>query len=150
MQNPVNHEQFIQLCFVVEDIELAAKKWAELLNIPVPQVRINHLEGNKDYTYRGEEISCDLKVCSFQMGSFAVELHESAAGENTFKEYADNHKYGLHHIGFEVGDQRDAVVKELAEDGYAIRTIGYYPGSSWTIVDTEKELGTNLNIKPIR
>ena len=32
--------------------------------------------------------------------------------------------------------------------GYDLRTVGYYPGSSWTIVDTEDDLGVNLNIKP--
>ena len=30
----------------------------------------------------------------------------------------------------------------------SMRTIGYYPGSSWTIVDSEDTLGVNLNIKP--
>ena len=30
------------------------------------------------------------------------------------------------------------------------RTIGIYPGSSWTIVDSEDVLGVNLNIKPKR
>ena len=29
-------------------------------------------------------------------------------------------------------------------------TIGVYPGSSWTIVDSEDVLGVNLNIKPKR
>ena len=32
--------------------------------------------------------------------------------------------------------------------GYDLRTVGIYPGSSWTIVDTEEDLGVNLNIKP--
>jgi len=30
------------------------------------------------------------------------------------------------------------------------RTLGIYPGSSWTIVDSEDTLGVNLNIKPVR
>lgn len=30
------------------------------------------------------------------------------------------------------------------------RTYGAYPGSCWTIVDTEDLLGVNLNIKPHR
>ena len=54
----------------------------------------------------------------------------------------------MHHIGFEVGERRDAIVNELEQQGYALRTVGYYPGSSWTIVDTEDTLGVNLNIKP--
>lgn len=39
-------------------------------------------------------------------------------------------------------------MRELEQEGYQMRTIGYYPGSSWTIVDSEDKLGVNLNIKP--
>ena len=35
-------------------------------------------------------------------------------------------------------------------DEMCIRGVGVYPGSSWTIVDTEDVLGVNLNIKPKR
>ena len=54
-------------------------------------------------------------------------------------------------MGFEVGDDRDEVIRELKALGFDTeRTIGIYPGSSWTIVDTEDVLGVNLNIKPKR
>jgi len=57
----------------------------------------------------------------------------------------------VHHLGFEVGDKRDDIILEMAADGYdSNRTLGIYPGSSWTIVDTEDKLGVNLNIKPVR
>ncbi len=57
----------------------------------------------------------------------------------------------VHHLGFEVGDARDEVIRELKEMGFDTeRTIGVYPGSSWTIVDSEDVLGVNLNIKPKR
>lgn len=150
MQTPVKKDGFIQICVVVADIEKAAKKWAALLNAPVPEVRINHLEGNKDYQYRGEPVSCDLKVANIDMGSFVIELHQPVGGESSFQEFLDKHGNGVHHIGFEVGDSRDAIIKELEEDGYTMRTVGYYPGSSWTIVDSEDDLGVNLNIKPVR
>ena len=150
MNTPIKAEQFIQICVVVKDIELAANKWADLLNVEVPKIRVSHLEGNDDYTYRGEKISCDLKVAAIEMGNFAIELHQPILGESSFQEFKDNHKYGVHHIGFEVGDKRDDIINELEQDGYEMRTVGYYPGSSWTIVDSEKELGVNLNIKPIR
>ena len=43
------------------------------------------------------------------------------------------------------------VIRELQEMGFDTgRTIGIYPGSSWTIVDSEDVLGVNLNIKPKR
>ena len=47
-----------------------------------------------------------------------------------------------------MGERRDAIVGELEQMGYALRPVGYSPGSSWTIVDTEDDLGVNLNIKP--
>lgn len=49
-----------------------------------------------------------------------------------------------------MGADRDKVISQLKEMGFTERTIGVYPGSSWTIVDTEDVLGVNLNIKPKR
>ena len=150
METPVKKEGFIQICIVVKDIERAAEKWAQLLNIPKPEVHDSHLEGNKDYTYRDKEVSCDLKVAVFDMDNFVIELHQPAGGESSFQEFIEKHGNGVHHLGFEVGDQRDAIIGELSEAGYNMRTVGYYPGSSWTIVDSEDDLGVNLNIKPVR
>ncbi|MEG1427528.1 MAG: VOC family protein [Oscillospiraceae bacterium] len=149
MENPVDRNRFIQICIVVKDIEKAAEKWAELLALPVPEVHKSHLEGNENYTYRGKPVSCDLKVASFPVGNFVIELHQPVGGESTFQEFLEKHGNGVHHLGFEVGDKRDAVIGELSESGYEMRTVGYYPGSSWTIVDAEDDLGVNLNIKPI-
>lgn len=140
----------MQICIVVKDIETAAKEWADLLGVSAPLVHHNHLEGSKDYTYRGEPVSCNLKVAVFDMGSFVIELHQPAGGESTFREFLEKHGNGVHHIGFEVGDKRDKIIEDLMQEGYAMRTVGYYPGSSWTIVDSEETLGVNLNIKPVR
>ncbi len=151
MNTPVNKNGFIQINIVVSDIETAAKKWAELLGIEVPEIRINHLEGNENYKYRGKPISCDLKVCNIEMNGFVIELHEPVGGESSFQEFLDKHGNGVHHIGFEVGDKRDEIIEELKATGYDTdRTVGIYPGSSWTIVDSEDTLGVNLNIKPVR
>lgn len=151
MNTPVNKNGFIQINIVVSDIETAAKKWAELLGIEVPEIRINHLEGNENYKYRGKPISCDLKVCNIEMNGFVIELHEPVGGESSFQEFLDKHGNGVHRIGFEVGDKRDEIIEELKAAGYDTdRTVGIYPGSSWTIVDSEDTLGVNLNIKPVR
>ena len=151
MNTPVNKNGFIQINIVVSNIETAAKKWAELLGIEVPEIRINHLEGNENYKYRGKPISCDLKVCNIEMNGFVIELHEPVGGESSFQEFLDKHGNGVHHIGFEVGDKRDEIIEELKAAGYDTdRTVGIYPGSSWTIVDSEDTLGVNLNIKPVR
>lgn len=85
------------------------------------------------------------------MPGFLIELHQVIDGPSTFREFVEKHGYGVHHIGFEVGDARDAVIESLSGLGFDTnRTLGIYPGSSWTIVDTEETLGVNLNIKPVR
>lgn len=150
---PLQKDKFIQINIVVADIYQAAKAWAAILDIPVPEVRVNHLEGSDEYpyTYRGEANTCDLLVCDIPMGDWVLELHQADEKDSSFREFYDKHGNGVHHIGFEVGENRDEVLKELSELGFDTeRTIGVYPGSSWTIVDSEDVLGVNLNIKPKR
>ncbi|NLG25085.1 MAG: VOC family protein [Clostridiales bacterium] len=151
MKTPIDKRGFIQINIVVADIEKAAAKWADLLGIEQPAIRTSHLEGGENYQYRGKPISCDLKVCNIAMDGFVIELHQPCGGESSFQEFLDKHGNGVHHIGFEVGDRRDEIVAQLAAAGYdTARTVGFYPGSSWTIVDGEETLGVNLNIKPVR
>lgn len=151
---PLKKEQFIQVTIVVNDIRKAAKAWAALLNVPEPEIWVNHLESNEEYpyTYRGQnDKPCDLQMCVIEMGDWVLELHQIDENPSTFREFINKHGNGVHHLGFEVGDARDEVIKELKEMGFDTeRTIGVYPGSSWTIVDSEDVLGVNLNIKPKR
>ena len=150
MQSSVPRSGFIQICIVVEDIEVAAREWAALLGIEVPAIETRELKGGDDYRYRGEPVSCRLRVADIDMGGFVIELHQPLDGDSSFHEFLAAHGNGVHHLGFEVGEARDAVVGALEGRGYALRTVGIYPGSSWTIVDSEQRLGVNLNIKPVR
>lgn len=147
----VNKNGFIQINIVVRDIAAAAEKWAMVLGIEKPEIRTVHLEGGPDYTYRGEPVSCELLVADIEMNGFVLELHQPVGGPSSFQEFLDKHGNGVHHIGFEVGSDRDEVIEHLGELGLDTnRTLGIYPGSSWTIVDGEDTLGVNLNIKPRR
>ena len=142
---------FIQINIVVRDIETAAEKWAQVLGIEKPEIRTVRLEGGENYTYRGEPVSCELLAADIQMNGFVLELHQPVSGPSSFLEFLEKHGNGVHHIGFETGENRDAVIRQLGELGFDTnRTLGIYPGSSWTIVDTEDTLGVNLNIKPVR
>ncbi|MDR0930000.1 MAG: VOC family protein [Oscillospiraceae bacterium] len=148
MNNPLDFGGFIQVALVVKDIDKAAETWAKFFNVPKPEIRDTPPSHNPDLTYRGKEAYYGLKFAVINAGNFVIELHEPDEHDSTFKEFLDKHGNGVHHLGFCVGERRDAVIDELSEMGYQMRTIGYYPGSSWTIVDSEDDLGVNLNIKP--
>jgi methylmalonyl-CoA/ethylmalonyl-CoA epimerase len=150
MQNPIPLNSFIQIQIVIDDMETALDSWCELFQVPRPEVRISEAKPNPDLTYRGE-VACygqKFAVINCKDRGFVIELLEPDENPSTFREFLDKHGNGVHHIGFEVGEARDDMVNELEGLGYAMRTIGYYPGSSWTIVDSEDKLGVNLNIKP--
>ena len=149
----INKDQFIQVALVVDDIQKSAKAWSKLLGIKQPEIWMNHMRSNPGYPYlyRGQDVPCDVQMCVINMGSWALELHQIDNTPSTFREFQDKHAFGVHHLGFEVGDDRDKVIQFLKDMGYDVdRTLGVYPGSSWTIVDAEDELGVNLNIKPVR
>lgn len=148
MKNGISFDGFIQIALVVKDIRKAAETWASFFNIPVPEIRDNPPAHNPRLTYRGQPAYYGLKFATIEAGQFVIELHEPDEHDSTFREFLDKHGNGVHHLGFQVGDKRDAIIDELGAMGYEMRTVGYYPGSSWTIVDSEDDLGVNLNIKP--
>ena len=151
MSRNINKNGFIQINIIVRDIEAAAEKWAQIFGVEKPEIRPMLLEGGDNYTYRGEPVSCEILFAVIEMNGFVLELHQPVSGPSTFQEFLDKHGNGVHHIGFEVGKDRDAVIERLNDLGFDTnRTLGVYPGSSWTIVDSEDILGVNLNIKPIR
>ena len=150
MKNPVDFNGFIQIALIVKDIEASAKAWCELFDVPMPVIRgSKEIVSRPGVTYRGKEASYGLRVCNIvaKDRGFVIELHECNGGDSTFQEYLDKHGYGVHHLGFAMGDKTAAAIKEMEEAGYKIRHQGV-SDNTWTIMDTEESLGVNLNIKP--
>lgn len=151
MENKMNLKNFIQVCIVVEDMDEAVKYWSNLFQIDPPQIVVNEPNKSPDLTYRGEMAEYGIRMAIIEANGFVIELVEPDHNPSTFREFLTKHGSGVHHLGFEVGDKRDAIVKELeTKEGMEMRTVGYYPGSSWTVVDCEDKLGVNINIKPVR
>ncbi|MFB9954300.1 VOC family protein [Cellulomonas denverensis] len=148
MRHPVPLDGFIQVALVVEDIEAALDGWCAVFGVPRPPVHVTEPAPDPEVTYRGEPASYGLKLAVIDCAErgFIIELHEPDQNPSTFREFLDRHGNGVHHLGFRVGDARDAVVGDLVELGYPLRTVA--ADASWTIVDTEDQLGVNLNVKP--
>jgi catechol 2,3-dioxygenase-like lactoylglutathione lyase family enzyme len=149
MKETVNFNGFIQVAIIVKDIEKARAKWCELFGInELPEIVEQNITPESGTFYRGKSGGWGLKLCAIPAGErgFIIELHEPLGGLSTYQEFLDKHGEGVHHLGFNEGGRCDAVIKSLADAGYALRTTT--ENNSWTIVDTESDLGVNLNIKP--
>ncbi|MFV0252611.1 MAG: VOC family protein [Beutenbergiaceae bacterium] len=145
-------DAFAQLCLVVEDVEAAIASWCTVLDVPrsdlIELTTPAQLDPHEQY--RGENANYGLKIAVIQCAErgFILELIEPDQNPSTFREFLDKHGNGLHHIGFVVGDARDAIVAQLETSGYPIRNLGVQSAGSWTVLEGEDILGTNINIKP--
>lgn len=152
MENPLDLNGFIQIAIIVEDIEAAAREWSQLLNVPMPEITYFQTveTASPDVMYYGKNYKFGLKLASIMAPQgFIIELHQILDDNpSTYNEFIKEHGYGVHHLGFAVGERRDAVVNELIERGYPKRVEHFYDGGSWTLIDSEQSLGVNLNIKP--
>lgn len=151
MKNHPEFSGFAQIAIIVPDVVTAAKEWSDILGVEPEFVDQPKPEGPiPGLTYRGREVSYGLKLAILKAPQgFIIELHECTDdNDSTFREFVQKHGYGVHHLGFLVGDKRDAIIEEFKERGYELRTEGIYPDGSWQVVDAEDKLGVNINIKP--
>ena len=87
MENNIDFGGFIQVAIIVEDIEKAAQKWAQLFNVPVPEIRLLPAGEDKGLRYRGEPANYALKLAVIQANGWIVELHEPDENPSTFREF---------------------------------------------------------------
>ena len=147
MQNPIDLGTCIQVAIVVKNLEESLKKWTEIFNVPMPQIKEQKPSDDTDITYRGKKAAYGRKLAAIKTDKFLIELIEPGEGDSTFREFLDKHGQGVHHIGFVTGESRDGIINDFENMKFPLRTVGRSPGNSWTVVDTEDALGVNLNIK---
>lgn len=134
-------KEIIQIGIVVRDVEKAAKKYAELFGIEMPNIR----PAFPNIVYRGTKPTVTGKICSFPMGNMTLELVEPGEGDSSWKEYLDEHGEGVHHIGLMVNDLEKAY-EVFAENGIERRQYGGSTWGSYTIMDS-KDMGVLFNVK---
>lgn len=147
----IDFKNLIQIAFVVKDIEKVAKAWSEVFGIEMPKIDYISKPEDCQIYYRGEKTSTRAKIACIEFGPLTIELTEPDELDSSWKEFLEQHNgNGVHHLGFSVGsdENRDNVIKMLEDRGVGVRHYGYYPGGSYTFMDSEEELGVILNIKP--
>ena len=140
-------QKVIQIAIVVKDIETAAKKWAELLDKPVPEIRTTRPGNEVDVVYRGKPSNGQVKLTFFILGDVVIELLEPITEGTAWKEFLDEKGEGVQHIGFKVVDV-DKMSAELEKAGYPIIHKGRYDSDDGTYIyyDTQDALGVVIEL----
>jgi hypothetical protein len=126
-----------QLGFVFKDIEKQAKVMEELYGLTsftfYPTVEF-------PTKYRDKESSLKAKVGFSKLGDTQVELIEWKEGDSPYKDFLDQGREGLHHIGVHI-DDIDPYLSEFKKKGIEILFYGEIGNSKFAYMDTEQTFG---------
>jgi len=142
----IDSQAICQIAIVVKDIETVAKNYSRLFGIEMPKIFTVPNPNEVPLYYKGRLTSTKAKICVFQMGPVVLELTEPGDDPSCWRDFYEKHGQGVHHIGIEVQDL-DNSLNALKEIGSDVIQVGYYPTSSYWIMDTEEQLGVRFNIK---
>ncbi len=134
-----------QVAIVVKDIEASAKRYSEVLGLPVPGV-ITLVPGLEvKQTYCGLPSDARAKLAFFQLGPVQLELIEPMGGESTWQEVLDRKGEGFHHIAFWVENMQKRV-DFLKGHGIPMIQRGDMGEGQFAYFDAEKQLGVVLEL----
>lgn len=134
-----------QVAVVVRDIEKAARAYAQVFNVPVPQARETETADKTNIKYRGETTTGRAKLAFFNLGQVSLELIEPIGGPSTWQEHLDTRGEGMHHIAFRV-ENMDRAVAFLDSNGCPAVQSGDFKGGCYAYIDATKDLKIVLEL----
>lgn len=140
-------KKVIQIAIVVKDIETSSKKWAEVLGMPVPEIRTTRPGHEVKEIYRGKPSEGQVKLTFFNLGQVVLELLQPVSEGTSWKEFLDTKGEGVQHVGFKVVDPVKTS-KMLEELGYPIFHQGRYDSDDGTYIyhETQDALGVVVEL----
>jgi hypothetical protein len=137
-----------QISFVVRDIEVSKKKWAQILGVDWNlEAIISAWESVPAYTDGLPEDCSDVKVAKCTIGDgISIALFQPGDKPTPWRKYLDKHGDSVFNLEFFVPDRQEAydVVGGCCEAKKPYY-IGFYSDVTYSILHTVGELGVDLN-----
>ena len=134
-----------QVAIIVQDIEARARAWADVLGVPVPEIRMTDTVDIAQTEYGGAPSTARAKLAFFHLGQVDLELIEPVGEPSTWKDQLDNHGDSLHHIAFRIKGMRDRLAF-LDSKGIPLIQRGEYKGGRYAYVDASAQLGAVVEL----
>jgi hypothetical protein len=138
-------KKFDQIGIVVKNIEKAINFYQNLLEF---NANLNIVEQNSTVVFKGKEVTFKMKKIMQNFGGKQFEIVEivESTGNHLYKEFIDEGKEGIHHLGVYTKDAQKIIEHfkkdyqiELAQTGKAGKVNFYY-------LDTREVLGFYLEL----
>ncbi len=134
-----------QVGIIVKDIEARARAWADILGLPMPEIKVTDTVDIAQTEYQGQPSPARAKLAFFHMGQVDVELIEPIGGPSTWRDQLEQHGDSLHHIAFQIKGMQDKLVY-LKSKGIPLVQRGEYTGGRYAYVDATDQLGTIIEL----
>lgn len=145
----INNSAIKQICICVWDLDKAEQNWNALLGKKAERLKTPLWSDVPSYTNNRADTFCGVDFIVYHLDNGVnLEIFGPGAGENPWRTFLEKHGEGVMNIAFFVDDREEtyADIHEFANAKGPYHE-GFYPGGTYTFVDTYDELGVELNIK---
>tara|TARA_B100001123_G_scaffold282585_1_gene314794 strand:- start:53 stop:562 length:510 start_codon:yes stop_codon:yes gene_type:complete len=136
-----------QICILVPDIEKAVEIWWKKFGIGPWHLYTYGKPLVKRMTRHGKPCEYKMKIALSYIGKMRIELIEPLEGDTVYKEFIEDHGYGVHHLGVLTDDMKGSL-KNAESVGIAMTMdgAGFGPDDDghYAYLDTEKLIGTTI------
>jgi len=137
-----------QICVVVHDVRQASASWAKVLGMPEANIEAIFPTGASllHYTHGQPAEFHDLQVAKYQLEHLVLELMQPGPTPSPWRDFLDRNGPGVFHFCMLVDDRKE-FQQTLSAIGVGLPYhIGYFPGGSYSYVDSKEQLGLELSV----
>jgi methylmalonyl-CoA/ethylmalonyl-CoA epimerase len=138
----------VQIGIIVRNAAKTAENYADIFDIPMPEVVTIADESISNTRYLGKPTDAIGKAAFFDMGTVQIELIEPIGGPSTWQEFLDEHGQGIHHVALKVQDINQTN-ELLDQKQIPLIQSGAWDGGEYTYFDATEKLGLILEILKI-
>ncbi len=146
---PFPLEDVAQICIIVPDIERAVRHWWEMFGVGPWHIYTYGKPLVERMTRDGEPTEYKMKVALSYIGSMRIELIEPLEGDTVYREFVEEHGYGIHHIGVLTEDMEESL-RKAEEAGFRMTMdgAGFGPDGDghYAYLDTERVINTTIEL----
>lgn len=127
--------QITQIGIVVNNIDEASKKWAEILGFEkIPDVIVTDEYAKANTQFEGKPTDARAKLAFFRLENLTIELIEPVGKKSTWYKHLKKHGEGFHHVAFGVEGMQQNIAY-LENKGGKLVQKGDFTGGSYSYVD---------------
>lgn len=136
-----------QVGIIVHDIEQVARRYGEVLGIPVPGFIETPGYAITKTTYHWQPSDATAKLAFFDLGQVQLELIQPDEKPSVWRSFLETRGQGAHHIAFQVKDTK-AITGYLEKHGMSVEQQGMYADGTgmYTYIASEAMFGTAIEL----